>query len=80
MRTCVEFASSDEKIERMLLKQIQRIGPKLVLDTVGKSRRTDEVQRHGPMQTNAQDPVEAGEMIHVSMRHKGMADAQELPR
>ena len=26
------------------------------------------------------EPVEAGKVIHVSVRHKGMADAQELTR
>ena len=75
-----EFDSGDEEIERMLLKQIQRIGAKLVLDTVGEAGRTDEMQRHSPVQTDAQEPVEAGKVIHVSVRHKGMADAQELTR
>lgn len=64
----------------MLLKQIQRIGAKLVLDTVGEAGRTDEMERHSPVQTHAQEPVEAGKVIHVSVRHKGMADAQELTR
>jgi hypothetical protein len=76
----LEFGSGDEEIEWMLLKEIQRIGPKLMLDTVGKAGRTDEMQRHSPIQTDAQEPVEAGKVIHVSVRHKGMADAQELAR
>ena len=27
-----------------------------------------------------EESVEAGKVIHVSVRHKGVADAQELPR
>jgi hypothetical protein len=51
-----------------------------VLDTLGEVGRTDEMQRHSPMQTDAQEPVEAGKVIQVSVRHKGIADAQEVPR
>jgi hypothetical protein len=64
----------------MFAKKIQRVRLKLVFDTVGEAGRTDEMKRHSPMQTDAQKSVEAGKVIHVSMRHKGMAHTQELPR
>ena len=60
----LQFGSGDQEIERMLLKQIQSIGAKLVLDAVGEAGRTDEMQRHSPIQTDAQEPVEASKVIH----------------
>jgi hypothetical protein len=48
-----------------------------VIDSVGEASRTDEMQRHSPMQ---KEPVEARKMIDVGVRHEGMADAQELAR
>ena len=38
------------------------------------------MQRHRPMQTDAQQSIEPGKMIHVGVGHEGMADAQELTR
>ena len=52
----------------------------LVIDSVGEANWTDKMQWSHPIQTDAQEPVEAGKVIHVSVRHKGMADAQELAR
>ena len=52
----------------------------LVVDAVAEADRTDEMKRHRPMQTDAEEPIEAGKMIHVGVRYEGMADAQELAR
>jgi len=49
-----------------------------VLDPVNEAVRTDDVQRQGPIETDAQEPVEPGEMIHVGMGYESMARAQEL--
>jgi hypothetical protein len=38
------------------------------------------MKRHRPMQTDAQEPIEAGKMIHVGVRQEGMAHAQQLAR
>ena len=42
------------------------------------ARRADEMQRHCPMQTDAQQPIEPDKMIHVGVRHEDMTDAKEL--
>jgi hypothetical protein len=49
-----------------------------VFHMVGESGRSDQVQRRGPMQTNPEQPIEAGKMIHVGVRHETMRNAQEL--
>jgi len=36
------------------------------------------VQRCCPMQTNPEQSVEPGKMIHVGVRHKNMSNAQKL--
>jgi hypothetical protein len=51
-----------------------------VLDTVGETGRTHEMERHSPVQTNTKDPVKTGKVIHVSVRHEGMTNAQKLAR
>ena len=51
-----------------------------MFDPVGEFSRTDEMQRRRPMQTDAQEPVETGKMIHVGVRYEGVTDAQELAR
>ncbi len=51
-----------------------------MLDSVGEFGRTDEVQRCRAMQTDAQESIETGKMIHVRVRYEGVADAQELAR
>jgi hypothetical protein len=43
----------------MFTEKIQRVRLELVLDTVGEAGRTDEMKRHSPIQTDAQEPVEA---------------------
>jgi hypothetical protein len=32
------------------------------------------------MQTDVEEPIEAGKMIHVGVRYEGIAHAQELAR
>jgi hypothetical protein len=51
-----------------------------VFDTIGKACWADQVQRRCPMQANPEQPIEAGEMVHVGMRYKGMSKAQKLAR
>jgi hypothetical protein len=62
----------------MFIEKVQCIGFEFVLDAVGKTRRADEMQRHCPMQTDAQQPIEPDKMIHVGVRDEGMADPKEL--
>jgi hypothetical protein len=49
-----------------------------VVDAIAKADRADEMKRQRPMQTDAEEPIEAGKMIHVSVRYEGMAHSQEL--
>ena len=52
----------------------------LVVDAVAEADGTDEMKRQRPMQTDTEEPIEAGKMIHVGVRYEGMAHAQELAR
>jgi hypothetical protein len=63
----------------MFVKKIQCICLELVVDAIVKADRADEMKRQRPMQTDAEE-IEAGKMIHVSVRYEGMAHAQELAR
>jgi len=74
----IELSDRDDEIARMFIEKVQCIGFEFVLDAVGKTRRADEMQRHCPMQTDAQQPIEPDKMIHVGVRDEGMADAKEL--
>jgi hypothetical protein len=74
----VELSDRDDEIARIFTEKVQCIGFELVLDAVGKPRRADEMQRHCPMQTDAQQPIEPDKMIHVGVRHEDMTDAKEL--
>ena len=74
----IELSGRDDEIARIFTEKVQCIGFELVLDAVGKTRRADEMQRHCPMQTDAQQPIKPDKMIHVGVRDEGMADAKEL--
>ena len=62
----------------MLVKKIQCICLELVVDAIAEADGADELKRQSPMQTDAEEPIEAGKMIHVGVRYEGMAHAQEL--
>jgi hypothetical protein len=51
-----------------------------VFNTVGKLGWADQVLRRRAMQTNPEQPIEAGEVVHVGMGYKGMSNAQKLAR
>jgi hypothetical protein len=51
-----------------------------VFDMVGEPGWADQVQRRSSMQTNSEQPIEAGKVVHVGMRYKSMSDAQKLAR
>jgi hypothetical protein len=70
----------DDEIARMFVKKIQCICFELVVDAVTETDGTDEMKRQCPMQTDAEEPIEAGKMMHVGLRYEGMAHAQELAR
>src|SRR5262249_41325342 len=55
----VELASCDDKIGRTFVEKIQGICFELVVDPVAEPGRTDEMKRHRPTQTDAQEPIEA---------------------
>jgi hypothetical protein len=74
----IELSDRDDEIARMFTEKVQCIGFELVLNAVGKTRRADEMQRHCPMQTDAQQPIEPDKMIHMGVRYEGMANAKEL--
>ena len=76
----VELCNSNNEVDWMFAEKVQCVGFELVFDTVGKASRTNEMKRRGPMQADAQESIEASKVIHVSVRNKGMADAQEVAR
>ena len=51
-----------------------------MFNTVGEPGWTDQVQRRRAMQTNPEQPIEAGKVVHVGVRYKSMSNAQELAR
>jgi hypothetical protein len=51
-----------------------------VFNMVGEPGWADQVQRRCPMQTNPEQSIEAGKMVHVGMRYENMSNAQELAR
>jgi hypothetical protein len=51
-----------------------------VFNTVGKLGWADQVQRRRAMQTNPEQLIEAGEVVHVGMGYEGMSNAQKLAR
>ena len=51
-----------------------------MFDPVSEFSRPDEVQRRRPMQTDPQEPIETGKMIHMSMQYERMGDTEELAR
>jgi hypothetical protein len=55
-----EFGGDDDKINRLCIKKIQRVGSELVFDTVSKTGWADQVQRCRPMQTHPEQPIETG--------------------
>ena len=71
----VELCNGNNEVDWMFAEKVQCVGLELVFDTISKSGRTSEMKRHGPKQADAQKSVEAGKVIHVSVRDKGMADA-----
>jgi hypothetical protein len=69
-----------DEIRRTFVEKIQCICLELVVDAVAEAGRTDEMKRHRPTQTDAEEPIEAGKMIHVGVRYEGMAHPQEVAR
>jgi hypothetical protein len=49
-----------------------------MLDLVGEARRPHEVKRLRAMQAEPQQPVEAGNVVHVGVRHEHMAHPHQL--
>src|SRR4051812_10497509 len=76
----VELRGNNEKVGRMLAEQVQGVALELVLYPVNEAVRTDNVQRHRPIETDTQEPVEAGEMVHMGVGYECMANTQELAR
>ena len=66
----------------MKLAQLESLVTNVFLSIflVGEPGWADQVQRRCPMQTNPQQSIEAGKMVHVGMRYKSMSDAQKLAR
>jgi hypothetical protein len=49
-----KLSSRDEKIEWLLVKKVQGVRLEFMLDPVAKAGWPDEMQRHCPMQADAQ--------------------------
>ena len=76
MEWAIDVTKSDERSSR----RFNVYALELVVDAVAEAGRTDEMKRHRPMQTDAEEPIEAGKMIHVGVRYEGIAHAQEVAR
>ena len=62
-----ELADGDAEIGRVFVEQIPLIRRKLGCHPVDQAGRPDQTQGAGMAEPDPQQPVEAGEMIHVAM-------------
>src|SRR4051794_7495840 len=70
----------DAEIDRVSAEEVPCKGSELVLDPLDEPERPDETKRLGTVKADPQQPVEAGEMIHVGVRDEGVAHAQDFAR
>src|SRR5207244_2470415 len=75
-----EFGCRDNEVGRVFAHQVPGIRTKLVPDSFGEAAGADQMKRLGSIETDAQQPIEAGEMVHVGMGYESVAHAQELAR
>lgn len=68
------------EVPRIALDHVPAIRRELVLHPVDEAGRAVQPQALMAPQAHAQQPVEAGEMVHVGVRHEHIAEAQDLLR
>ena len=51
-----------------------------MFDTVSEPGWADQAQRYSSMETNPEQPIKAGKVVHVGMRYKSMSNPQKLAR
>ena len=49
-----------------------------MFNTIGKAFWANQVEWGFTMQTNPEQPIEPGKMVHMRMRYETMSNAQEL--
>jgi hypothetical protein len=88
MRNCHEFPHSESPVGTsfyfnfdgdLIIMRAASLAPNLSLCSttpVDEPGWADQVQRRCPMQTNPEQSIEAGKMVH--MRYKSMSNTQEL--
>jgi hypothetical protein len=76
----VDLASDDDEFGLVILDQIPCVRRELVFEVCYEFLRT--VQTYAPVapQTDAQQVIKTGEVIHVRVRNEYVAHSQELPR
>jgi hypothetical protein len=74
------LAGHKSEIDRGAVEKVPGVRPEPVLEVIDETRRAEEVERAAPMQAQAQQAVEAGEVVHVGVRDERVAHLQELPR
>ncbi len=76
----VDLVSDDDEFGLVILDQIPCVRRELVFEVCYEFLRT--VQTYAPVapQTDAQQVIKTGEVIHVRVRNEYVAHSQELPR
>ena len=78
--TAVDLVTEDDEFGLVILDQIPRVRRKLVFEVCYESLRTVQAHSGVASQTDSQQVIETGEVIHVGVRDEYVADAQQLAR
>lgn len=76
----VDLGRFEREIGGVARDQVPGVGAELALHLGQESERAVNAHQALAAETNAEQPVEAEEVIHVSVRNKDVAQAQDLAR
>jgi hypothetical protein len=65
------------EVARVALGKVPGVRGELVLDPLDEPGRTEEAHRGAAAKAHAQQSVQAGEVVHVRVRHKHVRHAQD---
>lgn len=75
-----QLMHQNREVGGVTFNQIPRVRVQLVLDLIDEVARPVQAYANVATEADAQQMIEAGEVIHVRMRYEHVADAQQLAR
>ena len=75
----IYFGGNESEIIYILFNEIPRIGLQTAFDLLQKTRGPIEGDMAVPSKTDADQVIEADEMVHVGMAYTDMLDLQDIP-